>query len=210
MAISRFRKTFAKLDPTLYVPEKRNLIPDITPLTTIATGMQSLFDDVSIIQPPIHLNNDANDVQSKYLNPIKEAKDKALETFSSNNSLEGVKALRDIKKFMIEANQPGGVAYNFKANAEALSKWNEDLKSRLAKGDISQDIYNHYVSNASGFKSYNDDGEYNSFQGGQPASYVNLKQMSDDIAGKYKADKNYTLQSNGIYTHTCPQSGFLL
>jgi hypothetical protein len=25
--------------------------------------------------------------------------------------------------------------------------------------------------------------------------------MSDDIAGKYKADKNYTLQSNGIYTH---------
>ena len=201
MAISRFRKTFAKLDPTLYVPEKRNLVPDITPLTNIATGMQSLFDDVSVIQPPVHLNNDANDVQSKYLNPIKEAKDKALETFTSNNSLEGVKALRDIKKFMIEANQPGGVAYNFKANAEALSKWNEDLKSRLAKGDISQDIYNHYVSNASGFKSYNDDGEYNSFQGGQPASYVNLKQMSDDIAGKYKADKNYTLQSNGIYTH---------
>jgi len=201
MAISRFRKTFAKLDPTLYVPEKRNLVPDITPLTNIATGMQSLFDDVSVIQPPVHLNNDANDVQSKYLNPIKEAKDKALETFTSNNSLEGVKALRDIKKFMIEANQPGGVAYNFKANAEALSKWNEDLKSRLAKGDISQDIYNHYVSNASGFKSYNDDGEYNSFQGGQPASWVDLKKMSDDIAGKYKADKNYTLQSNGIYTH---------
>jgi hypothetical protein len=201
MAISRFRKTFAKLDPTLYVPEKRNLIPDITPLTTIATGMQSLFDDVSVIQPPVHLNNDANDVQSKYLNPIKEAKDKALETFTSNNSLEGVKALRDIKKFMIEANQPGGVAYNFKANAEASSKWNEDLKSRLAKGDISQDIYNHYISNASSFKSYNDDGEYNSFQGGQPASYVNLKQMSDDIAGKYKADKNYEFQSNGIYTH---------
>jgi hypothetical protein len=201
MTISRFRKTFAKLDPTLYVPEKRNLVPDITPLTNIATGMQSLFDDVSVIQAPVHLNNDANDVQSKYLNPIKEAKNKALETFTSNNSLEGVKALRDIKKFMIEANQPGGVAYNFKANAEALSKWNEDLKSRLAKGDISQDIYDHYVSNASGFKSYNDDGEYNSFQGGQPASYVNLKQMSDDIAGKYKADKNYEFQSNGIYTH---------
>ena len=201
MAISRFRKTFAKLDPTLYVPEKRNLVPDITPLTNIATGMQSLFDDVSVIQPPVHLNNDANDVQSKYLNPIKEAKDKALETFSSNNSLEGVKELRDIKKFMIEANQPGGVAYNFKANAEASSKWNEDLKSRLAKGDISQDIYNHYVSNASGFKSYNDDGEYSTFQGGQPASYVDLKKMFDDSAGKYKADKNYTLQSNGIYTH---------
>ena len=78
MAISRFRKTFAKLDPTLYVPEKRNLIPDITPLTTIATGMQSLFDDVSIIQPPVHLNNDANDVQSKYLNPIKKLKIKLL------------------------------------------------------------------------------------------------------------------------------------
>jgi hypothetical protein len=201
MAISRFRKTFAKLDPTLYVPEKRNLVPDITPLTNIATGMQSLFDDVSVIQPPVHLNNDANDVQSKYLNPIKEAKDKALETFSSNNSLEGVKELRDIKKFMIEANQPGGVAYNFKANAEASSKWNEDLKSRLAKGDISQDIYNHYVSNANKFKSYNDDGEYNSFQGGQPASWVDLKKMFDDSAGKYKADKNYTLQSNGIYTH---------
>lgn len=201
MAISRFRKTFAKLDPTLYVPEKRNLVPDITPLTNIATGMQSLFDDVSVIQAPVHLNNDANDVQSKYLNPIKEAKDKALETFTSNNSLEGVKALRDIKKFMIEANQPGGVAYNFKANAEALSKWNEDLKSRLAKGDITQDIYNHYVSNASSFKSYNDDGEYNTFQGEQPASYVDLKKMSDDIAGKYKADKNYVLQQNGIYTH---------
>ena len=201
MAISRFRKTFAKLDPTLYVPEKRNLVPDITPLTNIATGMQSLFDDVSVIQPPVHLNNDANDVQSKYLNPIKEAKDKALETFSSNNSLEGVKELRDIKKFMIEANQPGGVAYNFKANAEASSKWNEDLKSRLAKGDISQDIYNNYVSNANKFKSYNDDGEYNSFQGGQPASWVDLKKMFDDSAGKYKADKNYTLQSNGIYTH---------
>jgi len=201
MAISRFRKTFAKLDPTLYVPEKRNLIPDITPLTTIATGMQSLFDDVSVIQPPVHLNNDANDVQSKYLNPIKEAKDKALETFSSNNSLEGVKALRDIKKFMIEANQPGGVAYNFKANAEASSKWNEDLKSRLAKGDITRDVYNSYVTDASKFKSYNDDGEYSTFQGGQPASWVDLKKISDEIAGKYKADKNYTLQSNGIYTH---------
>ena len=201
MAISRFRKTFAKLDPTLYVPEKRNLVPDITPLTNIATGMQSLFDDVSVIQPPVHLNNDANDVQSKYLNPIKEAKDKALETFSSNNSLEGVKALRDIKKFMIEANQPGGVAYNFKANAEASSKWNEDLKSRLAKGDITRDVYNSYVTDASKFKSYNDDGEYSTFQGGQPASYVDLKKMFDDSAGKYKADKNYTLQSNGIYTH---------
>jgi len=201
MAISRFRKTFAKLDPTLYVPEKRNLVPDITPLTNIATGMQSLFDDVSIIQPPVHLNNDAQDVQSRYINPIKEAKDKAVETFRTNNSLEGVKALRDIKAFMIEANQPGGVAYNFKANAEALSKWNEDLKSRLAKGDISQDIYNHYVSNASKFKSYNDNGEYNTFQGGQPAAYVDLKKMSDDIAGKYKADENYVLQSDGIYTH---------
>jgi len=201
MAISRFRKTFAKLDPTLYVPEKRNLVPDITPLTNIATGMQSLFDDVSLIQPPVHLNNDANDVQSKYLNPIKEAKDKALETFISNNSLEGVKALRDIKKFMIEANQPGGVAYNFKANAEASSKWNEDLKSRLAKGDITRDVYNSYVTDASKFKSYNDNGEYSTFQGGQPASYVDLKKMFDDSAGKYKADKNYKLQSNGIYTH---------
>lgn len=201
MAISRFRKTFAKLDPTLYVPEKRNLVPDITPLTNIATGMQSLFDDVSVIQAPVHLNNDANDVQSKYLNPIKEAKNKALETFTSNNSLEGVKALRDIKKFMIEANQPGGVAYNFKANAEALSKWNEDLKSRLAKGDITRDVYNSYVNDAIKFKSYNDDGEYNTFQGEQPASYVDLKKMSDEIAGKYKADKNYVLQKNGIYTH---------
>jgi len=201
MAISRFRKTFAKLDPTLYVPEKRNLVPDITPLTNIATGMQSLFDDVSIIQPPAHLTNDAQDVQSRYINPIKEAKDKAVETFRTNNSLEGVKALRDIKAFMIEANQPGGVAYNFKANAEASSKWNEDLKARLAKGDISQDVYNHYVSNASSFKSYNDDGKYNTFQGGQPAAYVDLKKMSDDIAGKYKADKNYVLQSDGIYTH---------
>jgi len=201
MAISRFRKTFAKLDPTLYVPEKRNLVPDITPLTSIATGMQSLFDDVSVVQAPVHINNDANDVQSKYLNPIKELKNNAVEIFKNNNSLEGVKALRDIKKFMIEANQPGGVAYNFKANAEALSKWNEDLKSRLAKGDITQDVYNHYINNASSFKSYNDDGEYNTFQGGQPASYVDLKKMSDEIAGKYKADKNYVLQKNGIYTH---------
>jgi hypothetical protein len=201
MAISRFRKTFAKLDPTLYVPEKRNLVPDITPLTNIATGMQSLFDDVSIIQPPAHLTNDAQDVQSRYINPIKEAKDKAVETFRTNNSLEGVKALRDIKAFMIESNQPGGVAYNFKANAEASSKWNEDLKARLAKGDITQDIYNSYVSTASKFKSYNDDGKYNTFQGGQPASYVDLKKMLDDSAGKYKADKNYVLQSDGIYTH---------
>jgi len=201
MAISRFRKTFAKLDPTLYVPEKRNLVPDITPLTNIATGMQSLFDDVSIIQPPAHLTNDAQDVQNRYINPIKEAKDKAVETFRTNNSLEGVKALRDIKAFMIESNQPGGVAYNFKANAEASSKWNEDLKSRLAKGDITQDIYNSYVSTASKFKSYNDDGKYNTFQGGQPASYVDLKKMLDDSAGKYKADKNYVLQSDGIYTH---------
>jgi hypothetical protein len=82
MAISRFRKTFAKLDPTLYVPEKRNLVPDITPLTNIATGMQSLFDDVSIIQPPAHLNNDAQDVQSRYINPIKEADRQAKETAS--------------------------------------------------------------------------------------------------------------------------------
>jgi hypothetical protein len=201
MAISRFRKTFAKLDPTLYVPEKRNLVPDITPLTNIATGMQSLFDDVSIIQPPAHLTSDAQDVQSRYINPIKEAKDKAVETFRNNNSLEGVKALRDIKAFMIESNQPGGVAYNFKANAEASSKWNEDLKARLAKGDITQDVYNNYVSSASKFKSYNDSGEYSTFQGGQPASYVDLKKMSDDIAGKYKADKNYTFQKNGIYTH---------
>jgi hypothetical protein len=201
MAISRFRKTFAKLDPTLYVPEKRNLVPDITPLTNIATGMQSLFDDVSIIQPPAHLTNDAQDVQSRYINPIKEAKDKAVETFRTNNSLEGVKALRDIKAFMIESNQPGGVAYNFKANAEASSKWNEDLKSRLAKGDITRDIYNSYITSASKFKSYNDDGEYSTFQGGQPASYVNLKGMFDESAGKYKADKNYTFQSNGIYTH---------
>lgn len=201
MAISRFRKTFAKLDPTLYVPEKRNLIPDITPLTNVATGMQSLFDDVSIVQAPVHINNDANDVQSRYLNPLKEAKNNAVNVFSTSSSLDGVKALRDIKKFMIEANQPGGVAYNFKANAEAMSEWNKGLKERLAKKDITQEAYNHYVSDAIKFKSYNDNGEYSTFQGGQPASYVDLKKMSDDIAGKYKADKNYTLQSNGIYTH---------
>lgn len=201
MAISRFRKTFAKLDPTLYVPEKRNLIPDITPLTNIATGMQSLFDDVSIVQAPVHINNDANDVQNRYLNPLKEAKNNAVNVFSTSSSLDGVKALRDIKKFMIEANQPGGVAYNFKANAEAMSEWNKGLKERLAKKDITQEVYNNYVSDAIKFKSYNDNGEYSTFQGGQPASYVDLKKMSDDIAGKYKADKNYTLQSNGIYTH---------
>ena len=127
---SRYQKVYT-LTPSTSVLDTRSTTPDVTPALQFAQQLQTNLDEMSVIKTPNHLAGDAEFVKRGYLDPINEAKNKAIEAFQGNNIAEGVQGLRDIKSFMLQSQQQGGVYSQIENNYKTAAEFSKQLEEGL-------------------------------------------------------------------------------
>jgi hypothetical protein len=198
---SRYQKILPQLTPSTSVLDTRSTTPDVTPALQFAQQLQTNLDELSVIKTPNHLAGDAEFVKRGYLDPINEAKNKAIESFRSNNIAEGVQGLRDIKGFMLQSQQQGGVYSQIENNYKTAAEYTKQLEEGYTKGTYQDWQVNYYKKLVNNSKSFNDDGEYVPFQSSTPAQAIELPKYFNDLAKDWgkTAFSNYRLTSDGLF-----------
>lgn len=198
---SRYQKVLPQLTPSTSVLDTRSTTPDVTPALQFAQQLQTNLDELSVIKTPNHLAGDAEFVKRGYLDPINEAKNKAIEAFQSNNIAEGVQGLRDIKSFMLQSQQQGGVYSQIENNYNKASEYTKQLEEGYTKGTYQDWQANYYKKLVNNSKSFNDAGEYVPFELSNPAQALELPKYFNDLAKDWgkTAFSNYKLTSDGLF-----------
>jgi hypothetical protein len=198
---SRYQKVLPQLTPSTSVLDTRSTTPDVTPALQFAQQLQTNLDELSVIKTPNHLAGDAEFVKRGYLDPINEAKNKAIESFKNNNIAEGVQGLRDIKGFMLQSQQQGGVYSQIENNYKTAAEYTKQLEEGYTKGTYQDWQINYYKKLVNNSKSFNDDGEYVSFESSTPAQAIELPEYFNDLAKDWgkTAFSNYRLTSDGLF-----------
>ena len=179
---SRYQKVLPQLTPSTSVLDTRSTTPDVTPALQFAQQLQTNLDELSVIKTPNHLAGDAEFVKRGYLDPINEAKNKAIEAFQSNNIAEGVQGLRDIKSFMLQSQQQGGVYSQIENNYNKAAEYTKQLEEGYTKGTYQDWQVNNYKGLINKSKSFNDKGEYVPFELSNPAQALDLPTYFNELA----------------------------
>lgn len=198
---SRYQKVLPQLTPSTSVLDTRSTTPDVTPALQFAQQLQTNLDELSVIKTPNHLAGDAEFVKRGYLDPINEAKNKAIEAFQSNNIAEGVQGLRDIKSFMLQSQQQGGVYSQIENNYNKAAEYTKKLEEGYTKGTYQDWQVNNYKGLINKSKSFNDKGEYVPFELSNPAQALDLPKYFNDLAKDWgkTAFSTYKLTSDGLF-----------
>jgi hypothetical protein len=198
---SRYQKVLPQLTPSTSVLDTRSTTPDVTPVLQFAQQLQTNLDELSVIKTPNHLAGDAEFVKRGYLDPINEAKNKAIESFKNNNIAEGVQGLRDIKSFMLQSQQQGGVYSQIENNYKTAAEYTKQLEEGYTKGTYQDWQINYYKKLVNNSKSFNDDGEYVPFQSSTPAQAIELPKYFNDLAKDWgkTAFSTYKKTSDGLF-----------
>ena len=198
---SRYQKVLPQLTPSTSVLDTRSTTPDVTPALQFAQQLQTNLDELSVIKTPNHLAGDAEFVKRGYLDPINEAKNKAIESFKNNNIAEGVQGLRDIKGFMLQSQQQGGVYSQIENNYKTAAEYTKQLEEGYTKGTYQDWQVNFYKGLVNNSKSFNDDGEYVPFQSSTPAQALELPKYFNDLAKDWgkTAFSTYKKTSDGLF-----------
>jgi len=198
---SRYQKVLPQLTPSTSVLDTRNTTPDVTPALQFAQQLQTNLDELSVIKTPNHLAGDAEFVKRGYLDPINEAKNKAIESFKNNNIAEGVQGLRDIKSFMLQSQQQGGIYSQIENNYNKAVEYTKKLEEGYTKGTYQDWQVNNYKGLINKSKSFNDKGEYVPFELSNPAQALDLPKYFNDLAKDWgkTAFSTYKLTSDGLF-----------
>jgi hypothetical protein len=198
---SRYQKVLPQLTPSTSVLDTRSTTPDVTPALQFAQQLQTNLDELSVIKTPNHLAGDAEFVKRGYLDPINEAKNKAIEAFQGNNIAEGVQGLRDIKSFMLQSQQQGGVYSQIENNYKTAAEFSKQLEEGYTKGTYQDWQVNYYKKLVNNSKSFNDAGEYVPFQSSTPAQALDLPKYFNDLAKDWGKTSyaNYKLKPDGLF-----------
>lgn len=198
---SRYQKVLPQLTPSTSVLDTRSTTPDVTPALQFAQQLQTNLDELSVIKTPNHLAGDAEFVKRGYLDPINEAKTKAIESFKNNNIAEGVQGLRDIKSFMLQSQQQGGIYSQIENNYNKAVEYTKKLEEGYTKGTYQDWQVNHYKKLVNNSKSFNDKGEYVPFELSNPAQALDLPKYFNDLAKDWgkTAFSTYKKTSDGLF-----------
>jgi ASC-1-like (ASCH) protein len=139
MAINRFRGNFSQLDPTIYSYQQQEYIPDISALSGVTTGLQGIYDQLDYLDIPKHLQEDIPEVQSRYIQPVEELKNKAVDAFTSGDTGTGIRSFKDIQRFLHKAKQPGGVYQQFEQSYGAYQDYVGQLDKLYEQEKIGAD-----------------------------------------------------------------------
>lgn len=115
MATNRFRQVLYEPDTDIpkYVPQE--FVPDLSGIENVMAGYQAMTDKMYDIPIPKHIEKDRNDLQKEYVLPLKTLRDQAVDAFASGNTVEGIRAIKNLDRFLAEAKQPGGVYESFES-----------------------------------------------------------------------------------------------
>lgn len=198
---SRYQKVLPQLTPSISVLDTRSTTPDVTPALQFAQQLQTNLDELSVIKTPNHLAGDAEYVKRGYLDPINGAKNKALEAFKNNNISEGIQGLRDIKSFMLQSQQQGGVYSQIENNYNKAAEYTKQLEEGYTKGTYQDWQVNSYKNSVNKTRSFNDKGEYVPFELSNPAQALDLPKYFNDLAKDWgkTAFSSYKLTSDGLF-----------
>lgn len=198
---SRFQKILPQLTPSTSVLDTRSTTPDITPALQFAQKLQTNLDELSVIKTPNHLAGDVDYVKRGYLDPINEAKNKAIESFKNNNIAEGVQGLREIKTFMLQSQQPGGIYSQIENNYNQAVANLKQIEEGYTKGTYQDWQVNYYKKLINSTKSFNDNGEYVPFSSSNPAQAIDLPEYFNKLAKDWgkTAYSNYKLTKDGLF-----------
>ena len=198
---SRYQKILPQLTPSTSVLDTRSTTPDVTPALQFAQQLQTNLDELNVIKTPNHLAGDAEFVKRGYLDPINQAKNKAIESFKNNNIAEGVQGLRDIKSFMLQSQQQGGIYSQIENNYNKAAEFTKQLQEGYNKGTYQDWQVNYYKGLVNNSKSFNDDGEYVPFESSTPAQAIDLPEYFNKLAKDWgkTAFSTYKLTSDGLF-----------
>jgi hypothetical protein len=198
---SRYQKILPQLTPSTSVLDTRSTTPDVTPALQFAQQLQTNLDELNVIKTPNHLAGDAEFVKRGYLDPINQAKNKAIESFKNNNIAEGVQGLRDIKSFMLQSQQQGGVYSQIENNYNKAAEFTKQLQEGYNKGTYQDWQVNYYKGLVNSSKSFNDAGEYVPFESSTPAQAIDLPEYFNKLAKDWgkTAFSTYKLTSDGLF-----------
>lgn len=198
---SRYQKVLPQLTPSTSVLDTRSTTPDVTPALQFAQQLQTNLDELSVIKTPNHLAGDAEFVKRGYLDPINEAKNKAIESFKNNNIAEGVQSLRDIKSFMLQSQQQGGIYSQIENNYNKAAEYTKQLEEGYTKGTYQDWQVNYYKKLVNNTKSFNDAGEYVPFESSTPAQAIDLPEYFNKLAKDWgkTAFSTYKKTSDGLF-----------
>lgn len=191
---SRYQKVLPQLTPSTSVLDTRSTTPDVTPALQFAQQLQTNLDELSVIKTPNHLAGDAEFVKRGYLDPINEAKNKAIESFKNNNIAEGVQGLRDIKSFMLQSQQQGGIYSQIENNYNKAVEYTKKLEEGYTKGTYQDWQVNNYKGLINKSKSFNDKGEYVPFELSNPAQALDLPTYFNELAENWGETTRSTLK----------------
>lgn len=191
---SRYQKVLPQLTPSTSVLDTRSTTPDVTPALQFAQQLQTNLDELSVIKTPNHLAGDAEFVKRGYLDPINEAKNKAIESFKNNNIAEGVQGLRDIKSFMLQSQQQGGIYSQIENNYNKAVEYTKKLEEGYTKGTYQDWQVNNYKGLINKSKSFNDKGEYVPFELSNPAQALDLPTYFNELAENWGETTRATLK----------------
>lgn len=111
MAQNRFRRVFYQPETTFYDWTDFDYFPNLDNMKPIMAGYQKLYDAAYDVPIPQHLKNkhDVNALQKEYLEPIDNYRTSAVDAFTNGSTVEGIRQLNDLQRFIRQAKQPGGV-----------------------------------------------------------------------------------------------------
>lgn len=179
-------------------------MPDLTQTDNLLAGYQGAVDKMYDIPVPQHISEDADALQSEYLKPIKDLREQAVNSFSSGNSIEGLRAVRALDRFVTEAKQPGGVYTGFESRYSERQKQIEEVNKMLTEKER-MDIA-PYINTRLGYRAFR--GDKGTIQSLGPANYsmvlaagemdkwineqlpmIKETLISEGLAGKYNMDQ---------------------
>jgi hypothetical protein len=170
MSVNRFRRIAPVLDPTMHMYRKETVLPDLSQIGALASGLQASYD--TKIPRPQHIQGDAPLVDQMFVKPVEDLKSRAVEAFKKGDTSQGVNYMKQMEQFIYNSKQPGG-AYN--AFEDTYSKASAYRKSIIDNKDIAKDTKDFSINKSlSGFTTFDPEGNRNEFSGYTPAKDVDL------------------------------------
>ena len=198
MAVNRFRRIAPVLDPTMYMYRKETVLPDLSQIGALASGLQGSYD--SKIPRPQHIQGDAPLVDQYFVKPVEDLKGRAVEAFKKGDTSQGVNYMKQMEQFIYNSKQPGGA---FNAFEDTYSKASAYQKSIRDNKDISKDTQDFSIGKSlNGFNTFDESGNRNEFSGYIPAKDVDMNDYFTKLAKDWAETewvKGYRPAMNGQY-----------
>ena len=129
--VNRFRKVLYQPDTTLYGYNKKEYLPDLSVLDATMQSLQTDWDEANLTPSPKHLQPHYQFMVDEYVKPLTQLKEEAVQGFTEGNTSAGSRALRNMKRFIYNAKQPGGVYSELENAYNKYHKTVEDYRTKL-------------------------------------------------------------------------------